>query len=86
MKHPILLLLVLAACSSTPPPKPQPPDKSADCEAACEHLRGLDCALGEPTPEGNTCEHVCEKLEANGVRFISCTIDVTTCAMAEHCE
>lgn len=76
----------------TPPvDPPPPPNKVRDCSTACEHLRGedgsgLDCALGQPSKRGHTCEQDCEIIEANGERFISCTIDAVSCEDAEHCD
>lgn len=90
----VILAFGVATFGCPPPvepvdPKP-PPEKVADCATACAHLRGedgsgLDCALGKPSKRGNTCEADCEKLEANGVQFVACTIEAKSCDDAEHC-
>jgi len=91
----VLVGLSLIAClgcvkdPNTPPPLP--PEKVEDCSTACGHLRGedgsgLDCELGKLTKRGKTCEDLCKRLENNGRRFISCTINAPSCEAADNCQ
>lgn len=60
-----LLLGCLLGC---PPPPPQAPPRpgpvviipGAGCAQACSRLRELECEPGTPTPNGHSCEQVCE--------------------------
>jgi hypothetical protein len=95
MKTLIILSIVtlLSGCSSQPKPQPDVPapevldqqQTTLDCSAACEHLREMKCELGQPSRRGKTCEDLCNTLENNGVKFISCTIDADTCDNANNC-
>jgi hypothetical protein len=90
----ILSTVLLGCVPTTDPVAPvepiDPVEVEANCETSCAHLRGedgsgLDCELGKKSPRGNTCETDCAKIEANGVQWVACTIEATSCADAEHC-
>lgn len=82
----LLLCIPLLSCGAGGV-EPLPAQKVDDCKTACEHLRSMSCELGEPSKRGKTCEDdLCPTLEANGVKFISCTIDATSCDAADTCS
>lgn len=76
--------LVLVSCTGQLQ-NPNAP-KLENCPVACAHLRELGCELGTPTPRGKSCEDLCKVMESNGVRFISCTINASSCESADACN
>lgn len=87
LRRVLLVALVAGALGCGPALQdPLPPEKVSDCKTACAHLRSMHCALGEPSKRGKTCDDdLCPTLEANGIRFISCTIDAASCQSADVC-
>jgi len=66
---------MLGASCPPPVPPPAPADQGTPCERACDRLDLLGCEGAEGSPEGTSCEQVCEDTESSGVaRF--CAEDV----------
>ncbi len=92
----VVLLLSLVstltvACGPSQPVKPPTTEDAgtASCASACERMRALTCALGQPTKRGASCETVCDNVWANngGKGFpVACLTNVRTCAEAEACR
>ncbi len=86
------LLVILCGCVSSVlvPQAPPPPVARPSCAEACAHARELECAIGDPTPAGATCEEVCLNVETAGledVRWpIGCVLASSTCAEADACR
>ncbi len=90
----VLVAFALAGCPAQPP-KPPPteePDASrptGTCASACENMRRLGCELGKPTPNGASCESVCDRVqrENGGAGFnVHCLARASACAGAEACR
>lgn len=80
--------LLIASCStysSIKPPVALTPGTADDCTAACQHLRKLRCKSGDPTPEGATCEAVCQNTETSGYASENpkCLAQVKSCGAEE---
>jgi hypothetical protein len=80
--------LVLASCatySDITPPVALTPGTQADCAQACQHLRALGCATGNPTQQGGTCEAVCQNAETSGYASENptCLAQVKSCGAEE---
>lgn len=83
-----MLVLVAVGCTTLPepeppdppdPPKPEPEEPAdASCATACENQRFLECEVGDPTPEGSTCEEVCEGSFNAGVPGLEWNVDALT--------
>jgi hypothetical protein len=85
-----LVLLVTIACTPGPNPPPSPITPTgvrATCAGACANLRSLGCPDGDPTPEGETCEAICENARASdGARLdIACLQAASSCEVAVEC-
>ncbi len=80
--HWAALTLFLAACE---PAYPQP---DAGCAAACARLRHLGCPEAEPTPDGASCETVCDRVQDSGAYELNteCVTRADRCHEAEECE
>jgi len=92
------LLLTLAACdlpAPTPPPQPAPvaddggappaPEPAASCKTACTNLRDRQCEAGSDTPNGATCEQVCENTEATPMSWdVVCLTDALSCGQCGY--
>lgn len=81
-----------------PTPTPVQPISAADagtsratrCSAACQHLRALKCADGQPTPDGATCETFCAADSAQvaaqlTTKYVTCLAGIKTCAAEAAC-
>lgn len=85
-------LVAVAGCEKPEPKPPEPdpvepepePPKGASCATACENQRHLECEIGEPTPEGSTCEEVCEVSFNAGVPGLEWDVEQLT--SATECE
>ena len=94
---PLLILLILSACDVPPPePPPQPapvtdgggaptPEPAASCKTACSNLRERECEAGNDTPNGATCEQVCENAEASPMSWdVVCLTDAIGCGQCGY--
>lgn len=89
----IISFVGVAGCPITPvptPPPPTPTDGPATCRDACARLLILHCPAGEPTPEGASCEKVCEnhqkQTETLGLSWdLNCVTMAMSCAIADDC-
>lgn len=84
-------ILGACTCTCTPPPRPPPspaPDLDATCAVACARLRELECPDAEATPNGASCEAVCENVQGSGIVAwdLSCRARATSCAAVDSCE
>lgn len=66
-----------------PVPSPLEPVPEPTCATACEKQRALGCELGEPTPEGSTCEEVCQNSKESGI--LELVWDVEMLTQADSC-
>lgn len=98
----VRLILLFALSMSTPacwtprPPEPAPPEpeeavgggRAASCETVCDRARELKCSWGENTPEGGTCEGVCQNYQESGFTSwnLKCRSQAKTCAAMDLCE
>lgn len=89
-----LLALFISACSPPAilrPPEnhnaPLPTGTAEDCHAACETGRKLHCLYAEPTPEGGSCEDVCNNTETSGYASMNpgCLKAITACEQEVDC-
>lgn len=72
------LLFIVPSCTADGPPQPDP------CDQACAKMRQLSCEAAAPTPEGETCEQVCQ--EAKSLLNPACREKQASCeAMDENC-
>lgn len=55
-----------SACGPAELPPPRLPTDTADCPAACAHLRALGCEEGQPLEDGSSCESFCEDTQNAG--------------------
>jgi hypothetical protein len=82
-------LCILGACPPKPIP-PQPPihDGDATCADACARAREMECEFAKPTPNGATCEDVCQNIQDKGLFSLDldCRVAARTCKQAEACE
>jgi hypothetical protein len=75
--------LVGASCWPVVPKPDHSPDAAVrgTCSTACANLRRLNCAEGQPLPDGTTCEAFCERTEREGHAMnTSCVASVTSCS------
>lgn len=86
-----LIGLVCVGCTQTfYPPRPEPvPDAGTppDCAAACARMTELGCEESKPTPNGSTCEEVCNNVESSGVITIqpACVVEIESCDQINGC-
>jgi hypothetical protein len=90
MKAFLLLALLAFRCVETPMPPPSPPGIDAgsaksSCAEACNHLRSIGCPEG--SPDGDTCEAICENAETSGLGSVNptCLSKITTCDQIDGC-
>lgn len=78
----LLLVLFLCACGPTPPkPTPRPPLDSSSCDAACAHLRELQCEEGFALQDGTSCEQFCHDTQDSGHALNpACVLTIRTCS------
>jgi hypothetical protein len=88
-----VLALGLQAARCGPPDDPADPPAPdagdpASCADACAHLEELGCEEAEPTPEGATCEEVCEAVESSGTVTLNpaCVLQIETCEEIDGCS
>lgn len=89
------LAVLLSACSSYASVPPQPPGDPqvsepgtpVDCQAACAALRAHHCPSGDPTPQGGSCEDVCNSTEASGYASMHprCLAKIQSCDGVDAC-
>lgn len=74
-------------CAPVHPSDPHTTVTAGSCPAACEHLRLIGCEAGSATPNGASCEDVCEYVEGSGVgRWnLGCLGAAESCAVADAC-
>jgi hypothetical protein len=79
-----LLWLAVGCRTVVPDPVPTP---RAPCVKMCDHMRVLNCEVAQPTPEGTTCEQVCENTEASGIirLDLACLTAAPNCGAADTC-
>lgn len=86
----IICAIGAVGCPPTPPPNPpSAPDAGAgSCPLVCDHLRALSCPGGAPTPEGATCEQVCQTIQESGIVHwnLTCRAAASTCAAIDACD
>lgn len=79
--------LVFMSCAtySSITPVPLTPGTADDCAQACQHLRALGCASGNPTEQGGTCESICQNTETSGYASENpkCLAAVKSCGAEE---
>ncbi len=82
----LLVVLVMAPilmgghCQVKPPPIVIEPDDTADCGAACDHLRALGCPEGMPLMDGTSCVDFCIQTQKDGFALApSCVVTIKTC-------
>lgn len=81
-----LLLAVFALSLLGCPREPVIPI-GGGCNESCDHAREMKCALGNPTPRGNTCEATCAKNDDNGMPWpVACLRASKTCSELEACR
>lgn len=83
----LLVCFVALSCEPVPtpvPPEPPVPQQKATCESACSRQRELGCELGEPTPEGSTCEEICR--QSLTIPLPDMAWDVEKMTVASSCE
>ena len=78
-------VLMGSSCNKvTPPPVVIQPDDTADCPAACAHLKKLGCEEGSDLEDGTTCTKFCEETQKKGHALApSCVVTIKTCAELE---
>ena len=74
--------MVLCACEVPEPKEPETP--AFTCETACVNLRSLKCEESEDTPEGSTCEDVCENSFQGGIKAFQWDVEQLT--STDGCE
>ncbi len=83
--------LILIGCGPKQPVIHVPTD-TADCPAACKHLRGedgsgLSCEEGKPLADGTTCEKFCADTQNSGHALVpSCVVKITKCSDMDHID
>lgn len=90
------VLATLAACPPVPGPGPEPepprppynPQAEATCASVCEHWAELGCPEAEPSPGGETCEAVCERVQGSGIIEwnLACRAAIDSCDQVDSCE
>lgn len=92
MRLSLALVLVLVGCQNPTWPVPPPPaalDAGEPCATSCERYRQLGCEEGQPTPNGHSCEEVCNNAATKGIDLAgpsSCTADAGSCEAIETCS
>jgi hypothetical protein len=89
-----LAFLALASCPGCPPPAPPVTPDAKDaatpgtCGGVCANGRRLGCAFAQNTPQGASCEDVCNNLERSGVTSwdLSCRSVARSCAEVDQCQ
>lgn len=93
--HFYFLVTLLAACTTVPASRlpenhnaPLPTGSADDCHQACETGRKLHCLYAEPTPEGGSCEDVCNNTESSGYASMNprCLKAITACEQEADCS
>lgn len=74
----LVLLFSAFACN------PETPEAEFTCDTACENLRELRCEEADETPEGATCEDVCENSFEVGIELYEW--DLSTLTQTKSCE
>lgn len=84
-----LCLFLMGSQCGTPKPDPVIPEDTADCPAACEHMRkiprekGSDvigCEEAEDLPDGTPCEIFCVETQGYGYPLKpSCVMTLASC-------
>lgn len=84
----LLVLVLISGCPKPVPVPPVPPIDGATCDTACDRLRELGCEAAQPTPAGESCEAVCENVQASGiVKFdLDCRSTAPSCDAIDACE
>lgn len=77
-----LSMMALVGCNPVPD---QPVPGAATCADACHRGAELDCAWAKATPEGTTCEQVCEHARDGIPWRLSCVVLAESCADADLC-
>lgn len=83
-----LFVLAFVACERTADPTPESPPEKTDEERVCEWFRAHGCEMGEPTPEGATCEAVLANAAENDIDLtgdVRCVLSAPDCATADRC-
>lgn len=86
-----LLVVTLVGCTATPPRDPNYPEPelggAISCPKACTRARELKCKIGNPTPNGRSCEDVCRKFTppAEAGWRPECMAAATDCTTVESC-
>lgn len=80
-----LFLCSCATYSSITKPVPLTPGTQDDCAMACVNLRDHHCKAGDPTPEGASCEAVCQNTETSGYASENpkCLATIKSCGAEE---
>ena len=83
----VACLGILCGCTPDPvKPVPTAPPKTA-CAKYCEHARVLQCAEGQPLPNGDSCETFCEYVQREGHDLgLACRTAAPNCAVMENCH
>ena len=81
------LVLFVVGCTVQPVPV-DPPLPPSGCARVCERLAELKCPEAEPTPEGQTCEQVCDNVQASGIVQLNtgCIANAASCDAALECQ
>ena len=76
---------ILGGCTPGPV-QPETPLKIA-CAKYCDHARTLQCAEGQPLPNGDSCETFCEHVQSEGHDLkLACRTTAPSCAVMENCH
>lgn len=78
----VLACLALLSCPSPKPADTQTTDFT--CITACNRMRELGCEEGQSTPDGSSCEEVCENSFQVGISQFEWDLRETTTAAS--CE
>ena len=96
MKSFLLMVTLATSCVTSPPQPPTPtptpvveePTKPVvlpfTCATACDNLKRLDCEDSKDTPEGATCEEICENARTGSI--VALRWDVEQLTTADTCE
>lgn len=84
MRAETLLLVLPLVLACEPPESKEPEEPTFTCETACANLRELACPEAEDTPEGSTCEDVCQNSFEVGIELYEWNVEQLTTATS--CE